>query len=808
MIDDIRNAFAHLRRHPGFLLLGACALGIGLAAAILVFGILNTLLLRPLPGISGEQQQVEIGRIDDNDRFGAVSFPDFRDVRDHATSVEKVFAYHMGPAYLGSGDTPVAALSMLVSGNYFDALDVRAERGQLIRPSHDDVPGRNPVVVLSHAAFEKHFNADPAAIGRTLRINGSQFTVIGVTDPAFKGHIAPVAPELYVPLSMAGAMKVKDDAAWHERYSNWLELGGVLKPGVSIEQAEAELAALSTSLSERQAAYEDPWQFGVVELRPLPQRAHGMIGFLAIGLLVMCAAILALASSNLAGVLLAKGEARAGELATRSALGASRARIVRQLFVESMLVALAAGGIGLLFAMLGRNVLQLVSLPLPFPVDLGIVIDWRVVAFALTTSALVAFAFGLLPALKVSSVSPARAIGSERGGATRKSSGNRSILLASQSALTVLLLLVAALTVLALNRAGDIETGFRTENVRIAHLDLSPLGLTGEAAADELEQLAERVRQFPGVTAASFASVVPLTGEQLGYGPARLPGTEDRGVDMRVNVVGPDFFNVFDIPVQGRPITRDDRENDVKVAVINQRLAERVFGNENPVGREFTMGWREDSERVRVIGVTPNGRYASLAEDDRAFAFLPATQWQRSRFSMFVHGNVDAQTLRQGIATELRALLPDMPPPVIHRFEDAAALSILPQKILGIVATALGVLALLLAATGLYGVLAYQIERRFREFGVRRALGASSLQVSRALMRKVVLGLVAGAALGVLLAQLAVVALSDMLFGISGFHPLALGGVLLTFTVMIAIAVAGPLCRVLKLQPMAALRYE
>lgn len=810
MIDDLRAAIRHLRRRPGFLLLGAGALGLGLAAAILVFGLLNTLMLRPLPGISKETRQVEIGRLDADDRFGAVSFPDFMDVRDHSETIERVFAYRMGPAYLDGGDVPVGALSMLVSGHYFAAMGVQPALGQLIGPEQDATPGREPVVVLSYPAFERYFGADPAAIGQSLHVNGSEFTVIGVTSREFRGHIAPIAPELYLPLSMAAAMQVRDDVSRYERGSNWLEMGGVLREGVSLDQAKAELAALSTALEERRAAYQEPWQFGVVELRPLPQRAHGMIRFLSWGLMLMCGAILALASINLAGVLIAKGEARAAELATRAVLGASRARIVRQLFLESVLVALAACGIGLGLATFGRDLLHLVPLPLPFAVDLGIVIDARVTLFALGASALIAVGFGLLPAIRVSSVAPGRAIGSARTATgSREKLAGRSILLAAQSALTVLLLLVSAFTMLALGRAADVDTGFRTTDVQIAHLDMAPLGLGGEATAQRLELLSERLRRRPGVDAVGFAAIVPLTGEQLGYGSARLPGAGDEErVDLRVNVVGAGFFDVFQIPVRGRGPGSADRPDGVQVAVINERLADRVFGEGEAggevVGREFEMAGR----RIQVIGTVPNGRYASLGEDDRAFAFLPAAQWDRDRYSLFVHGPIDAEVLRREIEAELAVLVPHMPPPGVNPFADAAALSILPQRILGVAAAALGALALILASTGLYGLLAFQLERRFRELGIRRALGATSAQVATALLRRPLTWLGVGVVAGVLMAQLAVTALGDMLFGISGRNPVALGGVLLAFGVISAVALARPLQRLRRLEPMEALRLE
>lgn len=809
-LDDLRAATRQVSCRPGFLALGAGALGAGLAAAILVFGLVNTLLLRPAPGVSNPRALVEIGHVDDDGRFSTASFPDFVDLRDGSESIEEIFAYQLAPAYLDVADRPVSELAMLVSGEYFETLGVEAAHGRLIGPDQDAAPGREPVVVLGHEAFERHFQGDPAAIGSVLRINGTRYVVQGVTAPAFEGHLAAFEPGVFVPLSMAGAMQVRDDSARSDRGDNWVELAGRLAEGATLEQARAELEALSAALSELRPAGADPVRFDAAPLGPVWQRVRGVLGFLAGGLMIMCGAVLALACSNLAGVLLAQGQARAGEMALRSALGAGRGRLVRQLVLESGLVALAAGGVGLLLAVLARDVLRLVPLPVPFPLELGIVIDFRVVLFALAASGLVALAFGLLPALRISAVAPGRALASGGGTGTAGPGrpGRLQGLLAVQAALTVALLLVALLNVRALAAAGAIDTGFRSEDVYTASLDMTPLGLRGQEAATPMERLTERLRRLPGVDAASFASILPLTMERLDYGAARRPGSSDQRVELDVNTVGEDFFDVFGIPVAGRAIEREHRADGPRVAVINASLARRVFGGRDPVGRELELGAGEDWRRVRVIGTVPDGRYASLTESGRAFAFLPASQWPRARYHLFVHGRIDVATLQRTLAAEVGTMLPGMPVPTVHAFADAAAFSTLPQRILGVVAAVLGGLALLLAATGLYGVLAFGIERRFRDLGVRRALGASTGRMALALARRTGAWLVGGVLAGLLLAQLAVAGLGDLLFGVQGGDPLAVGGALLAVALTAAVAIAGPLRRAMRVDPMEALRRD
>ena len=807
-MNELTIAIRHLVRRPAFAVLGIFALGAGLAAAILVFGVLNTLMLRPLPGINVDGDRlVEIGR-DSGGRLDSMSFPLYLDLQERAVTLDAVYAYGLTPAYLLGEGVSHAALAMVVSGNYFDALGVQAAHGQLFEAVHDEVPRRDPVAVLSHGAFQRYFGGDAARIGETLRINGVGYTVLGVTAPEFRGHIAALAPEIFVPLAMAGAMQWTGDAAREQRGSYWLMMGGRLAPGATLDQARAELATLSVALAPLGPNNQNPPTVGVANLRPTPQAAHGIVGFLGAGLMVMCAAILALACANLAGVLLAQGEARGPELAMRSALGASRARIARQLLIEAALVAVAAAAVGLVLASIGKDVLNLLPLPAPYPIDLGVVIDARVVAFAAFAALSVTLAFGLVPALKLSAGAPVTALAGSGGTVGRALGAGRPWLLAVQSALTVALLLVAALTWQALGRAAAIDTGFRIDQVHHASADVGPLGLSSAEAAARLEQAMARLREHPGVEHASFATVVPLTMHRSHFGVARLPADSELLVEPDSNTVGEGFFELFGLAVRGRAINAGDTADKPAVVVVNAEFARRLFGDTEPLGREFEIGGGEDWRRVQVVGVVGDGRYSNLSDTGRPFAFWSAPQWERNEFEIFVHGPIAANSLRTALADELRQVLPDLPPPEVQRFADQAALSVLPQRILGAAAGALGLLALVLAATGIYGVLALQIERRFREFGVRRALGASGSQIATALVRRIIVWLAIGVAVGVLLAQGMAAALGSLLFDVSGADPVALLATIAAFGLMAVAAIVAPLARALRLQPMDALRYE
>src|SRR5690606_5325293 len=349
------------------------------------------------------------------------------------------------------------------------------------------------------------------------------------------------------------------------------------------------------------------------------------------------------------------------------------------------------------------------------------------------------------------------------------------------------------------------------EGVYTADLDLTPMGMDPESASVALAQLTDRLESEPGIAVASFASVVPLTLSRLGFGYARLPGAEER-LSADVNTVGEGFFQVFDIPVRGRALDRSDSAGSARTAVINQTLARQLFGDADPLGGEFELGSHDAWQRIRVVGVVPDGRYASMGDAGTPFAFLSAAQWQRTEFALVLRtraeGGPGAEALRQLLERELHQLLPGVPPPAVHPFADAAALSMLPQTILAVASGALGVLALVLAAPGLYGVLAFQLQRRVREIGIRKALGAPASRVLRGVLGRSLSWLALGGILGLLLGQALAVALGDLLFGIRGHDLAALGAVVLAFALMVAAASALPLRRALLLQPSAALRQD
>ena len=813
IVEDIRAAFRRLLRRPGFLILGSTALGVGLAATLLVFAMVNLLLLKTPPGLHPEAPLVEIGRSNHgNGSFDTFSWPDFRSLREQTRTLDRVYATRLSPQYLNDGDQAYKVLSRAISGDYFDAMGVAPVLGRLFGPETDAemAPGSATFAVASHAAFERYFGGHDDAIGSSLRLNGQTVTLIGVLPDSFHGHEAAINPDFYVPMNLMEALREVGSGFWTSRGSSAIMLGGRMAPGADLAAVKAELRTIAANLATEYPESNENKSFEAALLRAVPQEAQGVLMILSGGLFALCVAILLLAASNLAGVMLSQGEARRSELAMRGVLGASRWRIGWQLFAESLIVAAFAGSLALLFTWLGRDLLNTLPLPLDFPIDLRLPIDFRLIGACFGITGFVALACGLIPAWRNSQQAPGA--GGQLVGAGGNLGGGRQrlrhALLGFQALLTVLLLFCAGLLVRGLQQANGIETGFDGRGVTVAEIDLNPMGLDSAEASRQMITLRERMASIPGVERAGFATVTPLTLSRLGFGAFRPSGTDVEFSRLDVNTVGEGFFDTFDIPVRGRAILDGDTADSEKVAVLNETAA-AAFGvsKEDLIGKTFQLG-RDEPVTVRVVGVVPDGRYASLGDSNTAFGFFPSSQWPRTSYSLFLRSGISLPLLQQQLKQAMTEQMPDVPVPTLRRFDDVTSVSVLPQRIMAFATSSLGVLALVLAATGLYGTLAYQVQRRYREFGLRKALGAGARRIVASLLRRTGFWLLGGVVLGLLFGVLIAHVAGDMLFGVGGFDPLVWSGVLLMFALICSVAMLLPLRRVLRLPPMEALRYE
>jgi len=808
-LDDLRYGLRQLLHRPSFLIAAVLSLALGIAANTVLFGVLNRLLISDLPGVSDSARQVDLGRGSRNERFDTFAAPDIDDVRTQVPALDRVYGYAIAPLNLRRSAEATRVLGFVVSEDYFEALGVASGGGRLFGRGDRDALLAQPGVVLSDAAWKRLYAGDARVLGATVSLNGQSFQVLGVTAPAFRGNLAGIVPDVYVPLASAGLV----NSQWRDlvtaRNARWLLAGGRLAPGATPEQAQLQLDALAGRLA---AAYPDSHRemsLGIAPLKPLPAAARGAVQMFATVMFVLVGLLLVLACVNVAGMMLARGEARGGELALRAALGASRARVVRQLFAEGLVLAALSGVAGLVLAAWARDLLRLIPIPAPYPLDLSVPFDPAVYGFTLAISVAAALVFALLPALRLSLRDPRAQLSPGGATDTRQRTRTRDALVVVQIAVTLVLLVAAGLFLRSLGRAAEVDPGFRVAGVNYADLDLQPAGYDDAHVATLVRGLLERVRTLPGVESASVGGVLPLTLSRMGLGAARLSDRPDQLLDPEVNPVASGYFRTLGIPLaRGRDFNERDVAGGEDVAVINATFARQLFGDLDPIGRSFQLGFGEDWRTLRVVGLTPDGKYGSLSERPVPFLYVALSQWPRQSLNLMVRTAMPPAALGALLRKELTALDPNLPALDVRALSEAAQVSVLPQRIAGVVATALGCVGLLLAGTGLYGLLALYVAQRRREIGVRLALGATRGSVVATVTRRALRLAGLGVAIGAVLALAAAQGLSDLLFGIGASDVVALAGAAVALAVAVAIAALGPALRAAAVQPSQALRNE
>lgn len=803
--SELAAATRNLLRRPLLLLLAVVPLAVSIAALSTLFAVVNSTLLRPAPGIDGAGGRlVEIGR---GDSLDSLSYPMFEDIARDATGLEAVYAWRMLPVNVRAGDRGASTrgLGLLVSGRYFDALGVKAAHGRLLTPADDAAGASAPRVVLSHAAFLRLLGGDPARLAQPLTLNGQAYSIIGVTAPAFRGHIALLTPDYYLPITLhALALPAEPQDLLTNRESSWLQLGARLAPGVDLASARTTLESLSQRLAPLAAAGRRPPELHVAPLRALPAGLTAGLAAFAGLLGALAAAVLLVACSNVAGWLLARGEARLSELALRVALGARRRRILGLLLAEAAVVALFAGVLAVFATRLLLGLLPTVDIPAPFPVVIVVPFDAPVLLFSLLATGACVLAAGLAPALRVSRA--LRELG-QGARATRRSRG-RELLVAAQVALTVLLLSGAGLFGTALHKAQSIEIGFDPRGLYNADLDLEPSGYTGERQQALLADVLGRARDIPGVRAAALARVVPLTLSRMSYGVVVDDRPPESALSPTVNVVSPGYFDALGIALRGRDFSVDDRFDGDGVVVVNRRLAETLFGAADPVGRTFRYGSAEEARTLRVIGVAADGRYATYQESPEPFMYLALAQYPTAQLNLMLRSELAPAALERAVAGALAAADPELPAPPVHAMRDTVALSLLPQHIATLVAGALGGLGLLLAGLGLYALMAQFVAARTREIGVRLSLGASPARVARQVARRGGRLVLAGVGFGLVGALLLAQVAGALLFGIDAASLLAVLAAALVVVGAGTLACYGPARRAARIEPVVALRHD
>ncbi|HEX7175815.1 MAG TPA: ABC transporter permease [Pyrinomonadaceae bacterium] len=810
--QDVRFGWRRLKASPGFTAVAVLSLALGIGANTAIFTLVNTVLLRPLP-VAEPERLASVYPVARDEEVGAFSYPDYRDFRDRNEVFTGLFVHRFAPMSLSREGQSERVWGYLVSGNYFDVLGVSAARGRTFLPEEDVAPLRHPVVVVSHASWQTRFGGDPNLIGKTVQLNGHPFSVVGVAPEGFQGSETAYTPELWAPMMMQPVIEPGFD--WLEKRDNHnLFATGRLKPGVTYEQAVASLNILARQLGEE---YPDTNEGMTMTLTP-PGLIHPILRGPVIGftgaLMGVVALVLLIACTNLANLLLARAADRRKEIAIRLALGASRLRLVRQLLTESVLLALMGGAAGWLLALWVVDVVTAFKPPVNFPLTIDLQIDWRVFAFSLVASVLTGIVFGIVPALQTTNpeLVPALKDGAAQGGARR--TRLRSALVVAQVALSLVLLVAAGLVVRTLQHVQTMSPGFDPEGALTMSVDVGLQGYDEARGRQFYRQLLERLRALPGVESATAADFLPLS---LNYNamPVFIEGQPaERGANVPTAMnssVATDYLKTMGIPlVRGRDFGERDREDAPRVVVVNEAFARRYFPGADPVAEAIGHRVSSDAEGpwYEIVGVAGDGKYFGISEAPRPFIYLSLGQRYSSNASLVVRTKGDPRAMIAAVRGEVRGLDESLPVFDVKTMTEHLGISLFPARVAGALLGAFGLLALTLAAVGIYGVMSYSVAQRTHEIGVRVALGARPRDVLGLIVRQGMTLAVVGIVLGLLAAFAAVRALGNLLYGVGATDPLTFAGVTLILASVALAACLIPARRATKVDPMVALRYE
>ena len=810
-LQDARFAVRLLRKSPLFTAVAALSLAIGIGANATIFSVASAMLLRPLPGLADVDRLVDIGRTQNGDGFDTVSYPNYRDFRARTTMLQDVYAVRLEPQpmSLAGSDGAERVYGATVSANFFSVLGTTPVAGRLLRDA-DDNPGAPPVAVISRELWERRYGADPSLIGRDITINTHLLTVVGIAPRGFQGTTL-LKPDVWVPISAMTVATPRDSAnLLTSRQAVWLFIGGRLKPGVSIAQANAEANAIGTALEREYPRENRGKNFTIARTAIVPGRVGTLAGF--IGLLMgIVGLVLLIACVNVSGMLLARAAARRREIAVRLAIGAGRWRLIRQLLTETAMLFVAGGLLGLLISRWLTSLLLAVLPTLPVPLALDITIDWRAVVFGTTLSMVAAILSGLAPALQASRADLVPALKAEglNGGPSRLRLRNAFVV--GQITLSLVLLVAGGLFLRALQHAATINPGFDASNVDVVELDLSLGGMTPQTGGAFARELLTRIRNSGGIESASAAVDLPLDGGRFGLGGLRVPGAplkEGDLSDIDWNVVEPDYFRTLRLPLtRGRDFAATDVPGAPSVAIINEAFARRVWPGQDPLGRQMEMEVEEGRRMITVVGVTADARLVTLDRDVGPFVYVPLAQTNLGRIRLVIRSS-DGRNTIPNVRAILRSMNANLPVTEALTMDDVTALGVIPQRIAAAVAASLGVVALLLAAIGIFGVTSYAVSRRTREIGIRMALGADRTNVRSLILRQGLVLAGIGIGIGVVLAGLGSRLLESLLFGITPLDPATFIGACTLFIAVTLAASYIPARRAMGVDPIAALRQE
>jgi predicted permease len=818
---DAKYGCRMLASSPGFTVIAVLSLAIGIGANCAIFSFADALLLRPLP-VARPGEVFTVGSTSSLEALSASSlvssYPDYVDIRDRSKSFEGLAAFD--DITVGFTSDPKAPpklkLGLLVSGNLFSLMGVEPAIGRSFRPEENQVPGRDAVVVLGRTMWEQEFGSDPAVLGRTVRMNGTDFTVIGVAPPEFSGMDQFVRSDFFVPLMMSSRLISDPKAASLEaRDARNLKLKGRLAAGVTQAKAQAELTTIGADLQRK---YPDTNKNRGLVIRTELQARIGQSppdAMLIAMLSTLALAVLFVACANVAGLMTSRAPVRAREMALRLAIGAGRGQLVRQLITESLLIALAGGVLGLGIGYAGMTLFRQIELPTDLPIMLAFRMDRRALGFSFIVAVASAVLFGLVPAIQATRTDLTAVMkASDSVAPGRRRRWGRTILVGGQVMASVVVLVVAMFMYRAFRLQLSSGPGYRIDHLLMMGFDPSLVRYSEAQSQQFFRQVAERARAVPGVTSVTMTTSIPMSNDSIGtttIAPEgfQFPAGKDN-VTILSSKVDEFYFDTMGIPLlQGRNFSIDDDENAPHVAIINQQIAKHYWPNQDPLGKRFRLNDREKTW-VQIVGVARTAKYIFIAEPPSDFVYLPYRQNKPQRMIMVARSAGDPAALTAPLREVVRGL--DVNQPIfsvrtMEKLYQMRAISIF--NVLITMVGSMGLMGLVLAIVGLYGLVAYAASRRTREIGIRMAIGANRGTVLQMVLRQGIVPTAIGVALG-LFASVGAGALLAAAFP-SGDDQTDFVALLLVIPVVLAVTFAAsyiPARRASRINPMQALRYE
>ena len=804
-LQDVRYAFRLIRKSPGFSAVAIVSLALGIGVNALAFSIVNAVILKPLPVAQPE----ELVSVERDGRY-STSFPAYRDLRDRNTTLAGLAGYRISPMDLEVRGAPSRAWGYLATGNYFALLGVRPAAGRFF-DANDDRPGAAPVAVLSHESWRRRFAENPGAIGTVVRINRQPFTIVGVAAPGFRGTEVFYQPELWVPMARQPEIEIGNPWLDNRATSNTMVIGR-LKPDTPPAVATENLSAIAATLAREYPRTDSASRLTLARPGLLGSTMRTPMTAFTVGVLSLAALVLLIASVNLAAALIARGADRQRELALRIAIGAGAGRLVRQILIETLVLVALGGLAGAALSLAGGRALTALRIPVEVPINFDVRADPRVWGFAFVVSLVTALIAGLAPARQAARTDPNTALKGSAAAAlpTRLRVAARDVLVVVQVALCVVLVSACLLSLRGLNRALTMNVGMEPRGVVMVGFELGLAGYDPAAQVSFQRRALEAVKQSPGVASAAYASSLPLSIDvsTTTIFPDDQPDLEPREARSAIRYkTSPDFFETVGTRlVEGRDFDWSDDRQASRVAIVNVTFARTILRTDRAVGRRFTYG--PGGPLVEVVGVVEDGKYVTLSEAPRGTVFDPILQSPSSNVILLARAaSAESETVAL-LERTVHALDPRLSLFQSESLREMLDFVLFPSRAAAVALSAFGLLAAILAGTGIYGVVANAVARRVREIGLRVAIGARPSQVLRLVFLRIGLLMLTGAAIGLALALATSRLLASVVYQASATDPAVLAGVIVSVIVLGLLASWAPARRALRLDPTQALRAE